>query len=68
MKKVHKMSACLLLLSGIAVAQAAKPAEPETVSQVLARSGRVRAILCEKPLALDGDTTGVVAVEIALPL
>ena len=37
MKKVHKMSACLLLLSGIALAQAAKP-EPKTVSQVLDRS------------------------------
>ncbi len=37
MKKLHKMSACLLLLSGIALAQAAKP-EPKTVSQVLDRS------------------------------
>jgi uncharacterized damage-inducible protein DinB len=34
MKKLHKMTACLLLLSGIALAQAAKP-EPKTVSQVL---------------------------------
>ncbi|HYM08026.1 MAG TPA: hypothetical protein VEU11_15830, partial [Terriglobales bacterium] len=38
MKSLYKMSACLLLLSGIALAQAAKPAEPQTVSQVLARS------------------------------
>jgi uncharacterized damage-inducible protein DinB len=38
MKKLHTMSACLLLLSGIALAQAAKPEEPKTVSQVLARS------------------------------
>jgi uncharacterized damage-inducible protein DinB len=37
MKKLHKISACLLLLSGIAVAQSAKP-EPKTVSQVLDRS------------------------------
>ena len=35
MKKLHKMTACLLLLSGIALAQAAKPAEPKTVTQVL---------------------------------
>jgi uncharacterized damage-inducible protein DinB len=35
MKKLHKISACLLLLCGIALAQAAKPAEPKTVSQVL---------------------------------
>lgn len=35
MKKLHKMTASLLLLSGIALAQAAKPAEPKTVTQVL---------------------------------
>src|SRR6202162_2696549 len=34
MKKFHTLCACLLLLSGIALAQAAKP-EPKTVSQVL---------------------------------
>ena len=34
MKNLYKMTACLLLLSGIALAQAAKP-EPKTVSQVL---------------------------------
>jgi uncharacterized damage-inducible protein DinB len=38
MKKFHTACACLLLLSGIALAQAAKPAEPKTVSQVLDRS------------------------------
>ena len=38
MKNLHKMSACLVLLSSIALAQAAKPAEPKTVSQVLDRS------------------------------
>jgi DinB superfamily len=38
MKKFHTVCACLLLLSGIVLAQAAKPAEPQTVSQVLARS------------------------------
>jgi DinB superfamily len=38
MKKLHTVCACLLLLSGIALAQAAKPAEPQTVSQVLDRS------------------------------
>src|SRR5580700_9378603 len=38
MKKFHTTCACLLLLSGIALAQAAKPAEPKTVSQVLDRS------------------------------
>jgi uncharacterized damage-inducible protein DinB len=38
MKKFHAVCACLLLLSGIALAQAAKPAEPQTVSQVLDRS------------------------------
>ena len=38
MKKFHPVCACLLLLSGIALAQAAKPAEPQTVSQVLDRS------------------------------
>ncbi len=37
MKNFYSMSACLLLLSGIALAQAAKP-EPQTVSQVLAHS------------------------------
>ncbi len=37
MKNLYRMSACLLLLSGIALAQAAKP-EPQTVSQVLAHS------------------------------
>jgi hypothetical protein len=37
MKKLHKMTACLLLLSGIALAQAAK-AEPKTVTQVLDNS------------------------------
>ena len=37
MKNLYSMSACLLLLSGIALAQAAKP-EPQTVSQVLAHS------------------------------
>ena len=34
MKKLQTVCACLLLLSGIALAQA-KPAEPKTVSQVL---------------------------------
>ena len=38
MKKFHAVCACLLLLSGIALAQAAKPAVPQTVSQVLDRS------------------------------
>ena len=38
MKKFHTVCACLLLLSGIALAQTAKPAEPRTVSQVLDRS------------------------------
>lgn len=38
MKKVQTVCASLLLLSGIALAQAAKPAEPKTVSQVLAGS------------------------------
>src|SRR6202165_2678624 len=38
MKKFHAVCACLLLLRGIAVAQAANPAEPQTVSQVLDRS------------------------------
>ena len=38
MKKFHPVCACLLLLSGFALAQAAKPAEPQTVSQVLDRS------------------------------
>src|SRR6266851_4638268 len=38
MKKFHAVCACLLMLSGIALAQAAKPAEPQTVSQVLDRS------------------------------
>jgi hypothetical protein len=38
MKKFHAVCACLLWLSGIALAQAAKPAEPQTVSQVLDRS------------------------------
>ena len=38
MQKFYKVFACLLLLGGIAVAQAAKPSEPQTVSQVLARS------------------------------
>ena len=38
MKKLHTVCACLLLLSGIALAQTAKPAEPRTVSQVLDRS------------------------------
>src|SRR5579862_3815310 len=37
MKKFHTVCACLLLLSGIALAQAAK-SEPKTVSQVLDRS------------------------------
>jgi DinB superfamily len=37
MKKFQTICACLLLLSGIALAQA-KPAEPKTVSQVLASS------------------------------
>jgi hypothetical protein len=35
MKKFHTVCACLLLLSGIALAQAAKTTEPQTVSQVL---------------------------------
>src|SRR5450631_3513716 len=35
MTKFHTVCACLLLLSGIALAQAAKPAEPRTVGQVL---------------------------------
>jgi DinB superfamily len=35
MKRFHTVCTCLLLLSGIALAQAAKPAEPKTVSQVL---------------------------------
>jgi DinB superfamily len=35
MKKFHTVCACLLLLSGIAFAQAAKTAEPRTVGQVL---------------------------------
>jgi len=34
MQRFHTVCACLLLLSGIALAQAAKP-EPKTVSQVL---------------------------------
>jgi uncharacterized damage-inducible protein DinB len=38
MKKFHAVCACLLWLSGIALAQAAKPAEPQTVSQVLDHS------------------------------
>ena len=38
MKKFHTASACLFLLSGMVLAQAAKPAEPQTVSQVLAHS------------------------------
>lgn len=38
MKRFHTVSACLLLLSGIALAQAAKPAEPQNVSQVLDHS------------------------------
>ena len=38
MKKFQTVCASLLLLSGIALAQAAKPAEPKTVSQVLAHS------------------------------
>ena len=37
MKKFQTACACLLILSGIALAQA-KPAEPKTVSQVLASS------------------------------
>ena len=37
-EEVSHVCACLLLLSGIALAQAAKPAEPHTVSQVLDRS------------------------------
>ena len=35
MTKFHTVCACLLLLSGIALAQAAKPAAPQTVGQVL---------------------------------
>jgi uncharacterized damage-inducible protein DinB len=35
MKKLHMMTACLLLLSSMVLAQAAKPAEPKTVTQVL---------------------------------
>jgi hypothetical protein len=35
MKKFQTVCACLLLLSGIALAQAAKPTDPRTVSQVL---------------------------------
>jgi hypothetical protein len=38
MKKFHTLCACLLLLSGIAFAQATKPAEPQTVTQVLDRA------------------------------
>ena len=38
MKKFQPYAACLLLLSGIALAQAAKPAEPRTVTQVLTSS------------------------------
>lgn len=38
MKSIPALCACLLLLSGIGLAQAAKPAEPRTVSQVLDRS------------------------------
>jgi hypothetical protein len=38
MQKFHILCACLLLLSSMAFAQAAKPAEPRTVSQVLDRS------------------------------
>ncbi|MGZ4733710.1 MAG: hypothetical protein ACXVZH_16375, partial [Terriglobales bacterium] len=38
MKKFQTVCACFLLLSGIVLAQAAKPAEPRTVSQVLDRS------------------------------
>jgi uncharacterized damage-inducible protein DinB len=38
MKRFHTVGACLLLLSGIALAQAAKPAEPQNVGQVLDRS------------------------------
>jgi hypothetical protein len=38
MQKFHTVCACLLLFSGIALAQAAKPTEPKTVSQVLDRS------------------------------
>ena len=36
MKNAHTVFASLLLLSGIALAQAAKPAEPHTINQVLA--------------------------------
>jgi uncharacterized damage-inducible protein DinB len=36
MKNTHTVFASLLLLSGIALAQAAKPAEPHTINQVLA--------------------------------
>src|SRR5439155_10162292 len=38
MKNVAILFACLLLLSGIALAQMEKPAEPRTVSQVLNNS------------------------------
>jgi hypothetical protein len=38
MNKLHTVCTSLLLLSGIALAQAAKPAEPRTVSQVLQSS------------------------------
>jgi DinB superfamily len=38
MKKFHTACACLFLTSGMVLAQAAKPAEPQTVSQVLAHS------------------------------
>lgn len=38
MKKLQTLCTCLLLLSGIALAQASKPAEPRTVSQVLDNS------------------------------
>jgi DinB superfamily len=38
MKKFHTVCACVLLLSGIVLAQTAKPAEPRTVSQGLDRS------------------------------
>jgi hypothetical protein len=38
MKRFKNICACLLLLSGIALAQAAKPADPRTASQVLDRS------------------------------
>ena len=61
MQKFHTVCACLLLLTGIALAQAAKP-EPKTVSQVL--NGSVTNVENELVPAADAMPTSPMVVSV----